>query len=98
MKLNFGEGAGERRDAEVPAFRTASAYHEQVVEPRRTPIHAREWIASLERHVPKELWHKPIDRIEAPELLDAVARVSLNTQAPSIYKELQIPAESLLGP
>jgi integrase len=55
----------------------ARRYHEQVVEPRRTSIHAREWISSLERHVPKELWHKPIDQIEAPELLDAVAKVTL---------------------
>jgi len=34
-------------------------------------------IASLERHVPTDLWHKPIDRIEAPELLDAVAKATL---------------------
>jgi hypothetical protein len=46
-----------------------------VVEPNRTTIHSREWIASLERHIPKSLWHKPIDRIEAPELLAAVAGV-----------------------
>jgi hypothetical protein len=35
-----------------------------------------EWISSLERHVPREIWHKPIDRIEAPELLDAVVKVN----------------------
>jgi guanosine-3',5'-bis(diphosphate) 3'-pyrophosphohydrolase len=35
-----------------------------------------EWISSLERHVPREIWHKPIDRIEAPELLDAVVKVT----------------------
>lgn len=57
--------------------RVARAYHERVVEPRRTPIHAREWISSLERHIPEGLWHKPIDQIEAPELLNAVAKITL---------------------
>ena len=57
-----------------PAF--ARAYHERVIEPKRTEVHAREWISSLERHVPREIWHKPIDRIEAPELLDAVVKVT----------------------
>jgi len=57
--------------------RVARAYHERVIEPRRTLTHSREWIGSLERHVPTELWHKPIDRIDAPELLDAVATITL---------------------
>src|SRR5437660_3061388 len=63
------QGESERR---WPAF--ARAYHERVIEPKRTEVHAREWISSLERHVPREIWHKPIDRIEAPELLDAVVK------------------------
>src|SRR5438552_2261730 len=65
------QGESERR---WPAF--ARAYHERVIEPKRTEVHAREWISSLERHVPREIWHKPIDRIEAPELLDAVVKVT----------------------
>lgn len=56
--------------------RVARGYHETVVEPNRTTVHSREWISSLERHVPKSLWHKPIDQIEAPELLAAVAKVA----------------------
>jgi len=66
--------AGIKRERTTLA-RVARAYHEQVVEPNRTTIHSREWIASLERHIPKSLWHKPIDQIEAPELLAAVAGV-----------------------
>jgi len=67
----------EAKRERITLARVARAYHERVVEPRRTPTHAREWIGSLERHVPAELWHKPIDRIEAPELLDAVAKVTV---------------------
>jgi len=67
----------EVRRERTTLARVARAYHERVIEPRRTWIHSREWIASLERHVPSELWHKPIDRIEAPELLDAVAKVTV---------------------
>jgi integrase len=53
--------------------RVARAYHEQVVEPNRTARHAQEWIGSLERHMPHALWHKPIDAITAPVLLEALA-------------------------
>jgi integrase len=71
------ERKAEIRRERTTLARVARGYHERVIEPRRTTTHAREWIGSLERHVPKGLWHKPIDRIEAPELLDAVARVTM---------------------
>jgi len=66
----------ETRRERTTLARVARAYHERVIEPKRTEVHAREWISSLERHVPREIWHKPIDRIEAPELLDAVVKVT----------------------
>jgi hypothetical protein len=66
--------AGIRRERTTLA-RVARGYHGTVVEPNRTAVHSREWIASPERHFPSSLWHKPIDRIDAPELLAAVAGV-----------------------
>ena len=53
----------EARRERTTLGRVARAYHERVIELRRTDVHAREWISSLERHVPKEIWHKPIDRV-----------------------------------
>jgi len=55
--------------------RAARDYHERVVEPRLTTKHAAQWIASLEHHVPEEVWHKPIADIDAPELLAALSGV-----------------------
>lgn len=55
--------------------RAARDYHERVIEPRMTAIHARHWISSLENHVPPEIWHKPIAEIDAPELLTALSKV-----------------------
>jgi integrase len=55
--------------------RAARDYHERIVEPRLTGKHAAQWIASLENHVPAEIWHKPIAQIDAPELLAALASV-----------------------
>lgn len=55
--------------------RVARDYHERVIEPTRTPVHARQWIASLEQHVPEAIWSAPIDTVTAPVLLDAVLDV-----------------------
>jgi hypothetical protein len=55
--------------------RAARDYHERVVEPRLTTKHAAQWIASLEHHVPEEVWHKPIADIDAPEMLAALSSV-----------------------
>jgi hypothetical protein len=54
------ETKAEARRERTTLARVSRAYHERVIEPRRTAVHAREWISSLERHVPKEIWHKPI--------------------------------------
>ena len=53
--------------------RIAREYHERVIEPTRTAKHSAQWIASLENHMPKQLWHAPIQELTAPRLLDAVA-------------------------
>jgi integrase len=55
--------------------RVARAYHESTIEPSRTFVHSKEWIASLERHIPKKIWSAPIDEITAPDLLAALAAV-----------------------
>lgn len=52
--------------------RAARAYHERVIEPSRTVKHAAQWIASLENHLPPELWNAPLATITAPALLDFV--------------------------
>jgi hypothetical protein len=50
--------------------RVARAYHETFIEPKRNAKASREWINSLETHVPRELWHCPIERVERAALLD----------------------------
>lgn len=57
--------------------RVARQYHEKVIEPQRSDKHAAQWIASLEQGVPAPIWHKAIDQVEAPELLDALAALQL---------------------
>lgn len=66
--------ADAKRDA-LTLARACRAYHERVIEPQRTTKHAAQWISSLEKHVPAELWQKPIADIEAPELFDYMADV-----------------------
>jgi integrase len=53
--------------------RVAREYHARVIESTRTAKHAAQWIASLENNVPQELWHRPIQEVTAPLLLDAIA-------------------------
>jgi len=57
--------------------RVAREYHERVIEPTRTAKHSAQWIASLENNVPKELWHRPIQEMTAPLLLDAIAALQM---------------------
>jgi integrase len=57
--------------------RVARQYHEKVIEPQRSDKHSAQWIASLEQGVPATIWHKPIDQVQAPELLDALAVLQL---------------------
>ena len=68
LELRKAENLRER----ATLARVARDYHERIVEPQRTTKQAAQWIASLGNHVPAELWHKPIDEITPPMLLDAV--------------------------
>ena len=55
--------------------RAARDYHARVIEPTRTDKHGAQWIASLEHHIPAELWNAPIDSITPPALLAALSTV-----------------------
>lgn len=50
--------------------RAARAYHERVIEPSRSSKHARQWLQTLESHVPEAIWTKTIASVTAAELLD----------------------------
>lgn len=52
--------------------RVARTYHQTVIEGSRSTKHAADWINSLERHVPGNLWRRPIATIAAPDLLDGL--------------------------
>ena len=72
---NMSAKKAEKVREQLTLARAARAYHERVVEPRMTAKHSAQWIASLEQHVSRVIWHKPIAEIEAPELLAALSRV-----------------------
>jgi hypothetical protein len=61
--------------------RAAREYHERAIETTKTTKHAADWINSLENHLPASIWHKPIDAIDAPELLQALAGVTAHARA-----------------
>ncbi|HEX7637941.1 MAG TPA: integrase arm-type DNA-binding domain-containing protein [Burkholderiaceae bacterium] len=73
-ELEVKQKATQARERRTLA-RVAREYHERVIEPSRTAKHAAQWIASLEHHVPAELWHAPINSIGAPALLAALTGV-----------------------
>jgi integrase len=47
-------------------------YHEKFAEPVLTTKHSRQWIASVEQHVPAKLLKTPVDSVDAGDLLDAL--------------------------
>ena len=53
--------------------RAARAYHESIESQFRNDKHRSQWINSLEQHVPKALWDKPLAGLTASELVDAMA-------------------------
>lgn len=55
--------------------RCARDYHERVIELKRTPKHAAQWISSLENHMPPAVWHAPIAGIDPPTLLQALLAI-----------------------
>lgn len=64
--------------------RCARDYHEREVEPVAKPVHAAQWISSLENHVPAALWHAPIGSITAPQLLEALQGVTSHERARNV--------------
>jgi integrase len=65
----------ERQREQMTLARSARDYHERVIEPTRTTKHAAQWIASLEHHVPTNVWHSSIASIDPPGLLAALSTV-----------------------
>lgn len=69
------ERKSARKKERKTLARVARGYHETVIERSRTRLHARHWIDSLENHLPKSIWHAPIDSVKAPALLDALLEI-----------------------
>lgn len=65
----------ETRRVALTLARAARGYHERVIEPSRSTKHAAQWIATLEAHVPPELWGAPVDTVTAPMLLDPLLQL-----------------------
>ncbi|MCA3105799.1 MAG: tyrosine-type recombinase/integrase [Rhodocyclaceae bacterium] len=65
----------EAQREQATLARVARAYHERFIEPKRNAKASREWINSLETHVPREIWHSPIERVERAALLDFLREI-----------------------
>ncbi len=61
--------------------RCARDYHERVIEPTRTKLHAAQWISSLENHMPAALWGMPVADVTAPALLQALGQIKPHERA-----------------
>ena len=61
--------------------RAARDYHERAIEPTKTTKHAADWINSLENHIARSIWQKPIGDIEPSELLQALASITAHERA-----------------
>lgn len=64
----------------------ARDYHERVIEQTRSAKHAAQWISSLENHIPLGLWKKPIDEVDAPELLEALCAIRPHERARNLRR------------
>lgn len=73
--------------------RAARDYHARVIEPRRTPKHAAQWIASLENHLGDALWNSPIATIEQDDLLDRL--IELNNDIPETASRIRQRLEAI---
>lgn len=78
--------AEDARRAEVERERwtlqaCAKDYYARVIEPNRTLKHSRQWITSLENHIPESLWKAAVDSITAPALLSALLEVKPHERA-----------------
>jgi integrase len=84
------QSKAQKKREHVTLARAARSYHERAIEPRLTSKHAAQWIASLENHVPAEVWHRPLADIDAPVLLEALSKVrSLESARERVPETLQ---------
>ncbi|MFZ5549020.1 MAG: tyrosine-type recombinase/integrase [Pseudomonadota bacterium] len=74
-------GKAEKARERLTLARWARDYHERVIEPTRSDKHAAQWMSSLENHMPASVWHKPIDEVEPPELLQGLRSVRPHERA-----------------
>jgi integrase len=82
--------AGRKRaqaDEQRTLARVARAYHERIEAKFANPKHRAQWINSLEQHVPKSLWMRPIGQIKAAELIDALT--TLQREVPETGSRVQ---------
>lgn len=93
-KASAKEAEAKRRESRQREHwtlaRAARDYHERVIEPSRTEKHAAQWIASLENHMPRELWLAPIDGIEPPALLAALQAVTPHERARNVTDDVDL--------
>lgn len=87
--------AQTKKRARATLARTAREYHERVIEPNRSAKHGAQWLSSLENHMPDALWHKPIDEITAPELLDCI--LELHARIPETAARIRQRLEAIFG-
>lgn len=64
--------------------RCARDYHERVIEPRRSDKHGKQWISSIENHMPASLWNKAAEEVEPPELLRALQGIKHHERARNV--------------
>ena len=83
----------EVKRAATTLARVARDYHERVIEPNRTSKHAAQWITSLETHVPESMWHKAIDEVTGPELLDFI--IDLQAKVPETASRVRQRLEAI---
>ena len=69
------EEDGQAQAAGTTLRSYTKSYHEKHVEPLRTFKHGRQWLNSIEQHVPAALLDSTIDRITAVELLDKLVPI-----------------------
>ena len=69
------ERRAQAKGAAMTLRRYVRAYHEKHVEPVRTCKHGKQWLSSIEQHVPAALLDSPLERISAVELLDELVPI-----------------------
>jgi integrase len=85
----------DRAQSRQTVARVARAYHERVIESKRSAKHGREWITSLERLVPAVIWHAPVAEVTGPALLDALT--DLYTRVPVTASRVRQRLEAVLA-